>query len=976
MIASKYRFILFNGRIGTRVANPLSVHKLKDTYTKEKTRLSYSRKLMGKVIFSGDDFKFLYDLEKSVYRCEHVMLTIQRKCGDEYVDWFLGRISLFNGEWDLDQCKVELDIETEDRYTCIEDQIDEEKNLFELIPFSDRVTVNTIPGTLEFTFCDSNDTDCPEGENWTLYRFTWDDHLEERVGTNYYARYNLGSGVTKPAVIYGYYEFQYTELSGEWGFKVLGQGETTLIDNGLKLKDVLEKLVQSLCPDLTVKSDFFQINPDEESSINYVTGLPSKVSNLILFQKSDVKRPGAGNNATNAPIELGDLLESLAALFNVGWDIDDNNRLIIEHISSIGDGHGLDLTSSKFKPYVFHKRKYKYDKSKVPKYERFMAMEAEGTDFVGAPIIYSGSCVNNTEGENEKLYHAEIITTDVEMVLNNPLPDNDPNFNDKVSDKGFVLIACDDDNGIITESGVLSSSQRLNNSLGFAQLHRDYWMHGRAQRTGMMNKVETTFLSTVKTKQQDKITVPLCCDDVFNPEDLIKTNFGWGEVGKAEFNLFQETMYLELYFDAGEGLADNQAPVALNDKAVVRKNNSITIDVLANDTDSDGSILPETLEIVATVNCIATINSEYKIVVNPSGGFTGNAFVQYLVKDNWGQPSNIATLTVFVYDTVHIPVAINDYYAGQVDTVLNVNAAGGLLANDTDDGGLGNLSIDPMTKATANGGVVTINSNGSFSYTPAASFSGMDSFTYVMKDATGIESNIATVYITVIDPTAPNAVSDSYRTKKDTVLNVAAAQGLLANDTDDGPLVCIVETKSTSQGGSVTINANGSFIYTPPSGYLGNDTFTYTAKDSDDKTDTANVTIKVNPEVYVRLIKTNINSDVIIEECGEGDPSSIVGSKQTADYYLYFYATSDGSVPLDVSGFGITINMRFTTNQITPSGPPQINDFSIVNPTGVQHLIIEGEIIQHVYWGCDGGEPEEETSADYSIRTGSDYVII
>jgi VCBS repeat-containing protein len=103
-----------------------------------------------------------------------------------------------------------------------------------------------------------------------------------------------------------------------------------------------------------------------------------------------------------------------------------------------------------------------------------------------------------------------------------------------------------------------------------------------------------------------------------------------------------------------------------------------------------------------------------------------------------------------------------------------------VLANDTD------ADSDPLTASLVNGpshGTVTLNANGSFTYTPALNYVGPDSFTYRATDGTA-QSGIATVSIAigmVNDP--PVANDDSYATDEDGTLTIAAP-GVLANDTD------------------------------------------------------------------------------------------------------------------------------------------------------------------------------------------------
>ncbi len=144
-------------------------------------------------------------------------------------------------------------------------------------------------------------------------------------------------------------------------------------------------------------------------------------------------------------------------------------------------------------------------------------------------------------------------------------------------------------------------------------------------------------------------------------------------------------------------------------------------------------------------------------------------------------------------------------------------AAPGVLGNDSDPDG------DPLTAVLVTGpshGSLTLNANGSFSYTPAADFTGADSFSYRASDGT-LTSNVATVTLNVTAVNdAPVAAGDAYSTAEDTVLTVAAP-GVLGNDGDpDGdPLTAVLVTGPSH--GSLTLNANGSFSYTPAADYAG-----------------------------------------------------------------------------------------------------------------------------------------------------------
>jgi VCBS repeat-containing protein len=190
--------------------------------------------------------------------------------------------------------------------------------------------------------------------------------------------------------------------------------------------------------------------------------------------------------------------------------------------------------------------------------------------------------------------------------------------------------------------------------------------------------------------------------------------------------------------------------------------------------------------------------------------------------------------------TNHAPVATNDAYSTNEDAPLNVPAPG-VLGNDTDADG------NPLTAARVTGpahGTLTLNANGSFTYTPGANFNGTDTFTYQASDGTA-QSNTATVTITITASSdAPVATDDAYITAEDTPLNVPAP-GVLGNDTDpDGDQLSAWVGSGTSHG-TLTLNANGGFAYTPDANYNGPDTFIYRANDGTLDSNLATVTITV-----------------------------------------------------------------------------------------------------------------------------------
>ena len=192
------------------------------------------------------------------------------------------------------------------------------------------------------------------------------------------------------------------------------------------------------------------------------------------------------------------------------------------------------------------------------------------------------------------------------------------------------------------------------------------------------------------------------------------------------------------------------------------------------------------------------------------------------------------------------PVADNDGpYNGTEDTPLVVNAATGVLVDDTDADGPSALTA--VNASDPPKGSVTLNTDGSFTYTPDLNTNGTDTFTYQAYDGADY-SNTATVTINVAAvndvPVADN--DGTYNGTEDTPLVVNAATGVLIGDTDvDGPSALTAVNASNPPKGSVTLNTDGSFTYTPDLNTNGTDTFTYQAYDGAAYSNTATVTVNM-----------------------------------------------------------------------------------------------------------------------------------
>jgi VCBS repeat-containing protein len=269
--------------------------------------------------------------------------------------------------------------------------------------------------------------------------------------------------------------------------------------------------------------------------------------------------------------------------------------------------------------------------------------------------------------------------------------------------------------------------------------------------------------------------------------------------------------------------------------------NVVAPGVLGNDTDFDMDPLTASL-VQGPSDGTVTLNLDGSFQYTPDADFNGTDYFIYDVNDGTVD-SNLATVTITV-DPVNdaSAVAVNDAYNTDEDVTLNV-VAPGVLGNDTDVDG------DPLTAVLDTGpisGTLTLNSDGSFQYTPDADFNGTDTFSYAANDGF-LDSNIATVTITV-DPVndAPVAVSDTYTTDEDVILNVVAP-GVLGNDTDVDVDTLTASLALGPSHGTLTLNLDGSFQYTPDADFNGSDYFIYDANDGTADSNLASVTITVDP---------------------------------------------------------------------------------------------------------------------------------
>lgn len=311
---------------------------------------------------------------------------------------------------------------------------------------------------------------------------------------------------------------------------------------------------------------------------------------------------------------------------------------------------------------------------------------------------------------------------------------------------------------------------------------------------------------------------------------------------------------------------DNYYPLTTNPLVVGSANG-----VLANDSDPDGDPITASLA-QAPAHGVVTVQADGSFTYTANAGYTGPDSFLYRVSD--GQTNSIGR--VKLGNTP--PVARDDLnYAMPGNGILFVTASTGVLANDSDPDG-DTLSAALVTQPAY--GKVTLNADGSFSYTRATNYSGADYFSYRASDGVA-SSSVARVKI---GNTAPTGVSDGpYTVFLNQPLIISAAQGVLANDSDaeGDKLTAHVITGPTN--GMVTLNPDGSFIYTPHGGFSGDDAFTYAANDGLADSQPVLVTLGVYGLLNVTGLNPSANSVGLLSNSiqiyfnGDLDSASVAG---------------------------------------------------------------------------------------------------
>ena len=431
--------------------------------------------------------------------------------------------------------------------SCIQDGWDEEKNI---VRIGQTLTLKPFIGTIEKKTCGwdfisevgntFNDLCINENEGWTLLkheqkdgdysnpelRTTWarekissttpppgDDWIN--ISSNLYVRsvptvYDPdNSGLDESGEVY----ITSYKIGGE---DVAGTG----IDNASRLEEILITL--NPCPGKTIVSNFFGINPDGSAPDNkYYQDALNYFQNVVLFAKTDVKRPNADQNATVETATFESLYKSIKAFVPIRVFIE-GEKLRIEHVSYRNESVGLNLLNDPYLKYIKGKKKFSFNSSEQPKYERFRQMDEVSPDFQGE-IVY----VCSSKDAEPVEHRSEIITTDIAQIIARP---------DTIADEGFAMANAIEFNG---EYYFDRYNGKLNGRLGFKYLLPNMWTYGRYQSSGKIAGQTVAFESPRAAKIQTDLEIlelPRTYPGTAKPYEKIISQLGEGKIRTATFS--------------------------------------------------------------------------------------------------------------------------------------------------------------------------------------------------------------------------------------------------------------------------------------------------------------------------------------------------------------------------------------------------------------------------------------------------------
>ena len=532
--------------------------------------------LQGKLSIGGmrkemqANFNEFLKIEQSEDRCSRISLKIIKKCDGTNI--YRGFFGCNDGDWNIDNCKVEFKDSPLDDYTEILQKWGDKHNILDVqiagvdvkFPkdlinpsaynyriFFDGVTpsnwaVLIEDSTFPIAYREETTTDYseefpkePVGEGWTYFKrelnLAYWYRLPElkAIKENVYTLQLPANPPSPDHVLIRTFSVNSTQVGVFWKPRYNHVKVTT----GRNLLEVLFFLLEKTAPNLLPAtpndlSDFFSLNT------SYVHGNENEFKNVYVTDVTDFKVPFNSEPATENLISLKSFIADLESMFNMQWAVI-GGKFRIEHKSYFNRTLQNDLTLSNPKALV-GKNKYSFGKFEIPKKEIWNISNAVGRDFIGVPIEYESGCID-VEEENIKTHDIQRLSADVFNMVKEPSMFSDDAIAIFTIKEGKFTL----DTGLL--DGVDSQfSTIVNIDLAITTLHDKYHFYGRPLDIGKINGEERALVMTARSKKQTSITIPLCCNEpAWN--ELWGTQISKNAIMEsAEIDLEKETVKVSL----------------------------------------------------------------------------------------------------------------------------------------------------------------------------------------------------------------------------------------------------------------------------------------------------------------------------------------------------------------------------------------------------------------------------------------------
>ncbi|HHF3028836.1 TPA: tandem-95 repeat protein [Vibrio diabolicus] len=435
----------------------------------------------------------------------------------------------------------------------------------------------------------------------------------------------------------------------------------------------------------------------------------------------------------------------------------------------------------------------------------------------------------------------------------------------------------------------------------------------------------------------------------------------------------------------------NDLPVPQDQQFSVEEDGTLQFtdaDLLAGATDIEGDDLSVTGISYEGTDGVLTDNGDGTYSFAPNENFNGDVNFSFDVSD--GTDTVSANVDVSVTPLNDPPVAGSTSYTVHEDNSITISDAQ-LLANSSDLEG--DVSIDSVSYSGSDG-VLQINGDGTYTFSPNENFSGEVSLDVVVVDEEGATDS-TTAGITVLEVNDPPiAGATSYSVNEDEVITISSAQ-LLANASDVEGEVAIDSVSYSGSDGIFTDNGDGTFSFAPNENFYGDVSLDVVVTDEDGATVATNANIDVLPindaPVSGNLAYSvdedgsiTLSQEQLLAQAGDVDGDDLTASKLTVDGNATVVANDDGSFTItpdaDFNGdIDIQFNITDGTDTIQATADLTVNPVNdLPVPQDQQFSVEEDGTLQFTDADLLAGATDidgDNLTVDGISYTGSDGVL-